>query len=260
MADAGTARADALAALQESLGVVVGPELLDQSLTHRSYAAENLGVLHNERLEFLGDMVLGLVITDELYRRHPADPESRLARMRASIVSAPALAEVARTIGLGPCLRLGRGEAAQGGADKPSILADAMEAVLAAVYLDRGPDAAAEVVLRLFAPALRRAASLGAGLDWKTSLQELSSRMGLGVPRYLITSTGPDHAKSFYAEVAFGDDVRGAGVGASKKVAELRAAEQAYLALADPGEDVEAQDIDRAAAGRSIPPTPSAGG
>lgn len=217
--------------LVESLGIGVDPELLMLAVTHRSYAFEHGNLPTNERLEFLGDAVLGLIITDELYRRHPDLPEGDLARMRASIVNARALAEVARTLGLGEHLRLGRGEEATGGRDKPSILADTVEAVLGAVYLTAGFDGAQSTVLALFGPLINRAAELGAGLDWKTSLQELSSRMGLGVPYYRVTATGPDHARSFAAAVELGGRAWGEGTGSAKKHAEQEAAEAAWRAL-----------------------------
>lgn len=226
-------RSGALAALGEVLGVAVPADLLDLAMTHRSYSFEHGGVPTNERLEFLGDSVLGLAITSELYRRHPDRPEGELARMRASVVNTHALAELAATLGLGECLLLGRGESASGGRTKASILADTLEAVLGAVFLTTGYDRAADVVLELFAPLLTRAADLGAGLDWKTSLQELTSRLGLGVPTYDVVGSGPDHARIFTAGVIVAGEVRGQGDGSSKKVAEQRAAEAAWRALND---------------------------
>lgn len=226
-----TQREAALAALVEAVGVPIEPDLLDLALTHRSYAYEHGGLPTNERLEFLGDAVLGLVITDELYRRHPNDPEGVLARMRASIVNARALAELAATLGVGDCLLLGKGEEATGGRTKPSILADTCEAVLGAAYLSAGLESIREAVLALFAPMLTRAAQLGAGLDWKTSLQELTSRLGLGAPVYRVTATGPDHAREFTAEVVLGEKVWGVGQGTAKKHAEQLAAEESWRAL-----------------------------
>lgn len=222
------ADAAALEALLETLGVHVRPEVLELALTHRSYAFENGGLPTNERLEFLGDAVLGLVVTEELYRRHPNHSEGDLARMRASVVNARALAEVARSLGVGRHVRLGRGEAASGGHDKPSILADTMEAILGAIHLDLGLDVTRAVILERFAPLLARASGLGAGLDWKTSLQEAASERSVGVPEYRITAEGPDHARIFHAEVLLGGQILGTGEGTAKKHAEQAAAEEAY--------------------------------
>ena len=217
--------------LRAALGVDLDDAMLDLALTHRSYAFEKGGLPTNERLEFLGDAVLGLVITDELYRRHPDRPEGDLARMRASIVQATSLAELARSLGVGACLRLGKGEEATGGRDKPSILADTTEALLGAIFLTLGFADTSERILALFSPLLTRAGELGAGLDWKTSLQELAARRGMGVPRYLVTSTGPDHARRFEAVVVFGDQTWGRGEGSAKKHAEQQAAQSAWEAI-----------------------------
>ena len=192
--------------LREALGVpVLDAELLEHALTHRSYAYENGGLPTNERLEFLGDSVLGVVVTDTLFRAHPDLPEGRLAKLRAAVVNARALAEVARTIGLGQHVKLGRGEEATGGRDKASILSDTVEAVIGAVYLSGGFEAANDVVHLLFDPLMENAARLGAGLDWKTSLQELSAGHSLGVPEYVIEDDGPDHEKTFTAQVQVGE-------------------------------------------------------
>jgi ribonuclease-3 len=220
--------------LTAALGVDLPDKLLTLALTHRSYAYEHGGLPTNERLEFLGDAVLGLTITDELYHRHPERPEGDLAKLRASIVNTQALAEVARKLtadGLGSYLLLGRGEENTGGSDKSSILADSMESLLGAIYLHHGIETAREVVLRLFAALLDAAPTLGAGLDWKTSLQELTAARGLGVPSYLVSSTGPDHDKEFTATVVVMDTEYGAGVGRSKKEAEQKAAAAAWNAL-----------------------------
>jgi ribonuclease-3 len=209
-------------------------ELLTLALTHRSYAYENGGLPTNERLEFLGDAVLGLTITDELFHRHPERSEGDLAKLRASVVNTQALAEVARKLtedGLGAYLLLGRGEENTGGSDKSSILADGMESLLGAVYVEHGIDTARDVILRLFGDLLDTAPTLGAGLDWKTSLQELTASKGLGVPSYVVTSTGPDHDKEFTAMVVVMDIEYGAGVGRSKKEAEQKAAAAAWNAL-----------------------------
>jgi ribonuclease III len=239
MADA----AGELAGLVEQLGGSVDRELVERAVTHRSYAYENGGLPTNERLEFLGDSVLGLVVTEELFRRHPDLPEGQLAKLRAAVVNARALAEVARELDIGRYLRLGRGEEASGGRDKSSILADAVEALIGAFYLDRGTEAARELVLRLFAGLLDESARLGAGLDWKTSLQELAASRSLGVPEYDVTESGPDHAKSFEATAVVGGRRVGVGEGRSKKEAEQRAAERAWRGLS------AAEDAPEASAG-----------
>ncbi len=210
------------------LGVDVDPDLLSLALMHRSYAYENGGLPTNERLEFLGDSVLGIVITETLYRRYPDCTEGELAKLRAAVVNATALAGVARTIGLGEYLFLGRGEETTGGRDKSSILADTMEAVFGAVFLTSGIDTSADVIHRLFDPLIDRAELLGAGLDWKTSLQEVAAAAELGLPEYRVTDEGPDHAKEFFAQAVVGGDVLGEGSGRSKKVAEQQAAAAAY--------------------------------
>lgn len=172
-------------ALLDAFGVDLPDELLSLALTHRSYAYEHGGLPTNERLEFLGDAVLSLTITDELFHRHPDRSEGDLAKLRASVVNTQALAYVARNLsdgGLGVYLLLGRGETNTGGADKSSILADGMESLLGAIYLHHGIEVARQVILRLFGTLLDAAPTLGAGLDWKTSLQELTAARGMGVP------------------------------------------------------------------------------
>ncbi len=217
------------AELRASLGVPeLRDELLAHALTHRSFAYENGGLPTNERLEFLGDSVLGVVVTDRLYRTHPELSEGHLAKLRAAVVNARALAQVARTLDLGSHVRLGRGEETTGGRDKSSILSDTVEAILGAVYLQFGFQRAREVVLDLFDPMITAASTLGAGLDWKTSLQELAADSGLGVPEYLIRDSGPDHEKTFTARVRVGAQCYGQGVGRSKKEAEQQAAETAW--------------------------------
>jgi ribonuclease-3 len=221
-------------ALLDALGVDLPDELLSLALTHRSYAYEHGGLPTNERLEFLGDAVLGLTVTDELYHRHPDRSEGDLAKLRSSVVNTQALADVARRLtddGLGAHLLLGRGEVNTGGADKSSILADGMESLLGAVYLHHGMEAARQVILRLFGPLLDTAPTLGAGLDWKTSLQELTAARGLGAPSYVVSSTGPDHDKVFSAVVIVMDTEYGSGIGRSKKEAEQQAAAAAWNAL-----------------------------
>ena len=192
--------------LRAALGdPVLDPELLERALTHRSYAYENGGLPTNERLEFLGDSVLGVVVTETLYLTHPDLSEGRLAKLRAAVVNARALAEVGREIGLGEHVKLGRGEETTGGRDKASILSDTVEAVIGAVHLSGGIEVSAEVVHRLFDPLIEAASALGAGLDWKTSLQELAAEHGLGVPEYVIEDEGPDHMKTFTAQVRVAD-------------------------------------------------------
>ena len=220
--------------LLDALGVELPEELLTLALTHRSYAYEHGGLPTNERLEFLGDAVLGLTVTDELYHRHPDRSEGDLAKLRASVVNTQALADVARNLcedGLGAHLFLGRGEANTGGADKSSILADGMESLLGAIYLEHGITVAREVILRLFGSLLDAAPTLGAGLDWKTSLQELTAARGMGAPSYVVTSTGPDHDKEFTAVVVVMETEYGSGVGRSKKEAEQKAAAETWKAL-----------------------------
>src|SRR6185436_9939561 len=209
--------------LLKALGVELPAELLTIALTHRSYSYENGGLPTNERLEFLGDAVLGLIITEELYHRHPDRSEGDLAKLRASIVNTQALADVGRHLGdkgLGAHLLLGKGEENSGGADKSSILADGVESLLGAVYLEHGLAAARAVILRLFGLLLDTAPTLGAGLDWKSSLQELTAARGIGVPTYTVTST-----------VVVADTEYGTGIGRTKKEAELRAAAAAWNAL-----------------------------
>jgi len=223
--------------LLAALGVDLDPELLTLALTHRSFAYEHGGLPTNERLEFLGDSVLGLAVTERLYRTLPDSSEGVLAKLRASVVNMHALAGVARTLGvggLGAYLLLGRGEELTGGRDKTSILADGMESLLGAIHLQHGIEVAREVVERLFNTLLTEAPLLGAGLDWKTSLQELTSELGLGVPFYDVHSTGPDHLKEFSAQVVVSGNSLGAGAGTSKKEAEQKAAATAWRALSAP--------------------------
>ena len=222
-----------LARLNELLGLAMDPDALLQALTHRSYAYENGGLPTNERLEFLGDSVLGIVITERLYRDFPQEPEGQLAKLRAAVVNTQALADVGRGLGLGTYLRLGKGEEGTGGRDKSSILADAMEAIIGAVYIDAGMDVTRAFIERIFSPLIAASARLGAGLDWKTSLQERASEHNHGVPEYRVSDSGPDHAKEFAAEVIVGGRVLGMGTGRSKKTAEQAAAAQAYTALGD---------------------------
>jgi ribonuclease-3 len=213
--------------LRDALGnPELDPELLERALTHRSYAYENGGLPTNERLEFLGDSVLGVVVTETLYLTHPDLSEGRLAKLRAAVVNARALAEVGRAIGLGRHVKLGRGEEATGGIE-----------------------ASTRVVHLLFDPLIEAASALGAGLDWKTSLQELAAEHNLGVPEYVIEDDGPDHMKTFTAQVRVGEQLYGNGTGRSKKEAEQAAAETAYgdiaedLGVSDPVDEVAVRSV-----------------
>jgi ribonuclease-3 len=218
--------------LFEQLGIALDPQLYQLAMTHRSYAYENGGLPHNERLEFLGDAVLGVVVTEHLYRSYPDLPEGRLAKLRAAVVNSNSLADVARGLDLGSAILLGRGEQATGGSDKSSILADSFEALLGAVLISAGRDAADRLVRHLFDPLVEAAAGLGAGLDWKTSLQELVADLGRGSVGYRITESGPDHDKRFEAVALVDGRTFDAGGGTSKKQAEQRAAEHAFRELA----------------------------
>ncbi|GAA3284867.1 hypothetical protein GCM10020218_043720 [Dactylosporangium vinaceum] len=220
--------------LEAAFGVEFDPDMLKRALTHRSFAYENGGLPTNERLEFLGDAVLGVVITTALFQNHPTLAEGQLAKLRASVVNMRALADVARKLGpggIGPYLLLGRGEEATGGRDKASILADTLEALIGAVYLQYGLDTTALVIHKLFDGLMAEAAMRGAGLDWKTSLQELTAGRGLGVPEYRIDEEGPDHAKRFTAWVIVAGKRYGGSQGGSKKEAEQLAAEAAWREL-----------------------------
>ncbi|MFC7430702.1 MULTISPECIES: ribonuclease III [unclassified Agrococcus] len=226
-------RVAAHADLHAELGVDIDPELLALALTHRSYAFEHGGLPTNERLEFLGDTILGQAITIELFERHPELSEGELAKRRAGVVSTVALAEVARRIGLGAHLLLGRGEETTGGRDKSSILADALEAIFGAAYLSLGHEAAAALVLRLVGPLLDDPERSGAALDPKTHLQELTARLHRGSPEYAVDAAGPDHARVFTATVLLDGEPVATGEGTSKKVAEMAAALSAWTRLHD---------------------------
>jgi len=221
------------AELLRTIDAGLSPGLLERALTHRSYAYENGGLPTNERLEFLGDAVLGLIVTDTLFRLYPDLPEGQLAKLRAAVVNMRALADVARALKLGEYVRLGRGEEGTGGRDKSSILADTLEALIGAVYFECGLAKADSLVHRLFDPVISRSAGLGAGLDWKTSLQELTAQGFLGVPEYHVEESGPDHQKFFRATVKVGGRSYGTGAGRSKKEAEQQAAEAAWKAISN---------------------------
>ena len=217
--------------MTEKLGVSVSPELLDLALTHRSFAYESGGIPTNERLEFLGDSVLGLVITESLYERFPDLDESRLSPLRSGIVNMRALAAIARDLKLGEALKIGKGEEITGGRDKNSILADAFEALVGAIYIDKGYAKTREVILTLMARSIEEASIRGAGLDGKTALQEIVAASGWGVPEYRVSESGPDHDKDFIAVAVVYEISYGEGHGKSKREAEQVAARLAYEAI-----------------------------
>jgi ribonuclease-3 len=210
-------------------------ELLARALTHKSYANENRVPYHNERMEFLGDAVLSLVVSEYLMKACPDSTEGDLSRFRAAVVSEPALAAVSREIGLGDYLLLGKGEDQTGGRNKDSLLADCLEALIASVYLDAGIDAAEAFVIRVFEALIRKTCTSGGSLDYKTELQELCQERLKQLPEYRIVSeTGPDHQKQFNMEVWIKGQLSGRGIGKSKKEAEQRAAREALDKLRMP--------------------------
>jgi ribonuclease-3 len=229
-------------ALDRALGVRFRDAALrEAALTHRSYAFEQGLEVNNERLEFLGDAVLGLVVTDMAYRELPDLPEGELAKTRAAIVNMSALADVARDLDLGTYLLLGKGEEMSGGRDKASIVADALEAILGAVYLDRGMGTARKLVERLFRPRMVAYVS-GRGMrDYKTILQELASSDLHAMPEYKIAERGPDHQKEFTATVFLAGKSYGKGTGHSKKEAEQQAAHEAFVRLTEHAAAAEAK-------------------
>ncbi len=214
-----------------------------QALAHRSWCAENPGTGSNERLEFLGDAVLGLVVTDHLFRTYPDMPEGELAKVRASVVNSAALAELAAELDVGEAMMLGKGEDQSGGREKPSILADATEALIGAVYIDRGWDAAEQMVMRLLGDRIEVGAAGPGGQDYKTRLQELCARTFDQLPSYSLRDEGPDHAKRFDAVVYVRGRPAGLGRGRSKKQAEQAAARQAWEHLAAGVESESAADF-----------------
>lgn len=218
--------------LNERLGVDIDPGTLRLALTHRSFAFENGGIPTNERLEFLGDAVLQLVATESLFLDNPDLPEGRLAKMRSAVVNTRALAAIGRGLGIGEFIFLGKGEELTGGRDKDSILADTVESLIGATYIGCGPEDAFALVHRLVDDMLRDAVQLGAGMDYKTTLQEAAADLSLGPVSYALDSRGPDHARVFTATVLLGDTAWGSGEGTSKKNAEARAAEAAVRTVA----------------------------
>lgn len=221
--------------LLKRLGVSIDPETLRLALTHRSYAYEHGGLPTNERLEFLGDSVLGYAVTDHLYRTYPDLPEGDLAKRRSAVVSTRALAGIARSLDVGQHILLGQGEQLTHGADKSSILADTMEALIGATFLSEGSDAASTLVMRLVGPLLVDVEQLGAGTDWKTAIQEIAASRKLGAIEYVIVGSGPDHARVFEATLNIGKTPYGTGTGPSKKEAEQEAAAVSYRALVPAG-------------------------
>ena len=224
----------ALADLQQSIFYAFKePQLLERALTHKSFANENKVPYHNERMEFLGDAVLTLIVSEHLMRTCPDSTEGDLSRLRAAIVSEPALAAVSRAISLGAYLLLGKGEEQTGGRDKDSLLADALEALIAALYLDAGKDAAEMFILRFFDEVIKGSCASRTTLDYKTALQERCQERHKQLPEYRVASeTGPDHRKQFDVELLVKGRIYGRGTGRTKKEAEQKAAKEALDTLA----------------------------
>lgn len=209
-------------------------ELLEIALTHKSYANENKVPYHNERMEFLGDAVLNLVVSEYLMKTCPDSTEGDLSRLRAAVVSEPALAAIAREIGLGRYILLGRGEEQTGGRDKGSLLANCLEALIASIYLDTGKESADAFVIRFFENIIKKTCTSRGTLDHKTELQELCQERIKQLPEYKVVSeSGPDHQKQFEVEVWIKGQVSGRGIGRSKKEAEQRAAKEAIARLTE---------------------------
>lgn len=246
--------------LLKRLGVSIDAGTLRLALTHRSYAYENGGIPTNERLEFLGDSILGFSVTDALYRDNPLLPEGDLAKRRSAVVSTRALASIGRELGVGEFIYLGQGERLTKGRNKSSILADTMEALIGATYLTHGIEIARQLVMRLVGPLLADSAVLGAGTDWKTNIQEIAAARHLGAIVYDITGVGPDHDRSFTANLIIGGKHYGTGTGPSKKEAERTAAAAAWVDLEkkfSPASSSSKNDAGTSAAGSS-PAAPSA--
>jgi ribonuclease-3 len=249
-----------MGALARRLGWPVSDsEWLVRSLAHRSWVAETPGTESNERLEFLGDAVLGLVVTDYLFRTYPTLPEGELAKVRASVVNSATLAEVAAAFDVGDALLLGKGEGQSGGREKPSILADAMEALIGAVYLDQGWASATDLVMRLLGDLIEQAAVGPGGQDYKTRLQELCARRFDELPRYQVADDGPDHAKRFDASVRVGGTLWGTGQGRSKKQAEQAAARMAWAGIIAETANQAGPDVEETDDGPSTEPAEIAG-
>jgi len=227
--------------LLEILGVEIDAELLELAFTHRSFAYEAGLTATNERLEFLGDSVLGMVVTEELYRKYPDLDESRLSPLRSGIVNMRALADIARTLSLGKYIRLGKGEEVTNGRDKNSLLADAFEALIGALYISAGFEKTSHCLLTLVGPTLNSAMAMGAGLDGKTALQELVASQGKATLEYQVSESGPDHDKSFEAIALVGGEAIATGFGKSKREAEQAAARTAFAILQPEIEVTESQ-------------------
>ncbi len=250
--------------LLKRLGVTIDAGTLRLALTHRSYAYENGGIPTNERMEFLGDAILGFSVTDALYRDNPTLPEGELAKRRSAVVSTRALAGIARSLGVGEFIYLGQGERLTKGRNKASILADTMESLIGATYLTNGIEVARELVMRLVGPLLADADVLGAGTDWKTSIQEVSAARHLGTIVYDIDGSGPDHDRAFSARLLIGGRHYGTGSGSSKKEAERSAAAAGFAALQErfaPAPAPNSQRSKRDAVSPAVhsSPTPPAG-
>jgi ribonuclease-3 len=219
--------------LLEQLGATIDAELLELAFTHRSFAYEAGLTATNERLEFLGDSVLGMIVTEELYRKYPDLDESRLSPLRSGIVNMRALADIARTLSLGKYIRLGKGEEVTNGRDKNSLLADAFEALIGALYISEGFAKTSDCLLRLIGPTMTNAMAMGAGLDGKTALQELVASQGKATLEYQVTMSGPDHDKNFEATALVGGEAVATGTGKSKREAEQAAARAAFAILSE---------------------------
>jgi ribonuclease-3 len=217
--------------LLEQLGASIDAELLELAFTHRSFAYEAGLTATNERLEFLGDSVLGMIVTEELYRKYPDLDESRLSPLRSGVVNMRALAEIARSLSLGKYIRLGKGEEVTNGRDKNSLLADAFEALIGALYISEGFAKTSDCLLRLIGPTLTNAMAMGAGLDGKTALQELVASQGKVTLEYQVTMSGPDHDKNFEATALVAGEPIATGTGKSKREAEQAAARAAFTIL-----------------------------
>ena len=224
-------RSDLYSGLTEALGISVKEDLLELAFTHRSFAYESGGLPTNERLEFLGDSVLGLIVTEQVYKDFPDLDESRLSPLRSGVVNMRALAQIARSLNLGTYLRIGKGEESSGGREKNSLLADCLEALIGAIYLEHGFEKTNEIVLTWVRPVILAAYNQGIGLDGKTALQELAAARGLSAPEYEISESGPDHDKSFIAAAVLSGEKFPIGEGKSKREAEQIAARLAYEAL-----------------------------
>jgi len=217
--------------LLKQLALDIDSELLELAFTHRSFAYEAGLTATNERLEFLGDSVLGMIVTEELYRKYPDLDESRLSPLRSGIVNMRALADIARSLELGKYIRLGKGEEVTNGRDKNSLLADAFEALIGAMYISTGFEKTTDCLLRLVSPTLNSAMAMGAGLDGKTALQELVASLGKASLEYQVTMSGPDHDKNFEATAVVGGEAVAIGTGKSKREAEQAAARSAFEIL-----------------------------